>query len=138
MIKDKDNSCYFQVEGTKGTYPCHFVGFGMTLIKREIFETLPRPFFKGNEKDEKEDNYFCDKLLSLGIYPYGCFDHTLPHCGITEDNVLEKRKFGAKEFVSKSNSRKSMESYVRCRRAIGNLSEYDEEVLNRIERVLTK
>lgn len=65
---------------------CDVVGFGMTLIRKDTFNKLSRPFFVG-ENNQKEDNYFCDKLQEIGIKPVGCFNYTLTHDGIDETNI---------------------------------------------------
>ena len=82
---------------------CDLVPFGMTLIKREVFDKLDKPYFRVNDyygemlqdKDinaRATDRDFCDRLIEAGIRPMGCFDHTLIHSGIDEHNYIEYRK----------------------------------------------
>ena len=46
-------------------------GLGCALIRREVFEDLPRPWFHYKEYDNgavlSEDNYFCDKASQHGL-----------------------------------------------------------------------
>lgn len=78
---------------TVGIHPCDLVGFGMTLIKRATFDLLSRPYFVAINNG-KEDNYFCDSLIKIGIKPMGCFDYTLPHQGIDQYNAEKMKKEG--------------------------------------------
>jgi hypothetical protein len=75
----------------------------MTLIKREVFDKLDKPYFRVNDyyhemlqdKDvaaRATDQNFCDRLIEAGIRPIGCFDHTLIHRGIGKDNYMSYRK----------------------------------------------
>ncbi len=73
---------------TTGILECDLVGFGMTLIKREVFNLMSKPYFIGKE-NQKEDNYFCDKLRERGVKLMGCFDYCLPHQGIGEKEAKE-------------------------------------------------
>lgn len=101
MIVGSKNNNYFEESKTKGIHECYFVGFGMTLIKREVFDILDKPYFQCNENGEREDNYFCEKLIKNRIPPYGCFDYTLPHNGIDESNVMDLRKTNIGKYVAK-------------------------------------
>ena len=76
---------YITKENKDGYAYCNLVGFGMTLIRKEVFNILNKPYFIG-ENNQREDNYFCDRLQHYGIQPVGCFDYTLPHNGIDESN----------------------------------------------------
>lgn len=71
---------------TTGVHEFDLVGFGMTLIKREVFEILEKPYFV-SDNNQREDNYFCDKLQEKGIKPFGIMDFTLSHQGVNEHNV---------------------------------------------------
>ena len=42
------------------------IGFGSVLIKREVFEKLPEPWFYFDEHHDTEDLYFCDKAREMG------------------------------------------------------------------------
>jgi hypothetical protein len=81
-----------------GDHPCDLVGFGMTLIKREVFSILDKPYFLG-EHNCREDNYFCDCLVKKGIRPIGCFDYCLSHDGITEEIAENKRNEGIRMIM---------------------------------------
>lgn len=47
-----------------GTIDVDAVGCGFLLIKREVFETVPAPWFKWGENGE--DVYFCDQARAAG------------------------------------------------------------------------
>jgi len=88
---------------TKGYKPCTLVGFGMTLIKRDVFYRLEKTFFRINRKKPitqgdgtvkvsyATDRDFCNRLLKNGMNVLGCFDHCLWHNGIHEDNLITER-----------------------------------------------
>ena len=58
------------------------VGFGFVLLKREVFEKIPYPWFAWDKPDGvSEDFFFCEKARSLG-YDINVFtDVTLSHIG---------------------------------------------------------
>jgi hypothetical protein len=71
---------------------CDIVGYGMTLIKREVFNKLEQPYFRLN-KYNGPDGYatdidFCDRLKKAGLKIMGCFDYFLNHRDITQDTDL--------------------------------------------------
>ena len=82
-----DTGKYKSIDYYSGYRFCDVVGMGMTLIKRETFDKIEKPYFDGI----KEDNYFCEKLGIAGIKPLGCFNHTLSHNGINEYNSEKLR-----------------------------------------------
>jgi len=43
------------------------VGFGLTLIKRQVFEQLSKPWFQFYLGDKGEDLYFCEKAKDAGF-----------------------------------------------------------------------
>ena len=82
-----------------GMHEHDLVGFGMTLIRRDTFSKIEKPYFVSDEGlNCHEDNYFCDKLQSKGIKPIGCFDFCLPHQGIDEKKADELREVGILEI----------------------------------------
>ena len=90
----KDKKTYYGIENGKGYMDCDMTGFPMTLIKREVFERLDRPYFrptKGDARPWTTDKDFCQRLIQVGITPVGCFQHCLPHDDITQENVMERR-----------------------------------------------
>ena len=129
MTVHKENQIYFADDTRRGYLTCQFVGFGMTLIKRSVFETISRPFFKCNDKGEREDNYFCDKLLDFGIEPVGCFDHVLPHQGIDDSNVDRKRDEGLSLMIAKESKKRVWESILSASKHEDKLSEGEREAL---------
>lgn len=63
MVTDKDST---------GLQKAHRVGFGLVLIRTEVFKMLDAPFFMFEWLEEKqsfrgEDYYFCEKARDAGI-----------------------------------------------------------------------
>ena len=56
-----------------GLEPVDVLGLGVCLVKRKVFETLPRPWFEPYRHGE--DGYFCEKARQHGIIPH--VDHSL-------------------------------------------------------------
>lgn len=84
---------YIMKENKNGYAYCNLVGFGMTLIRKEVFNILDKPYFVC-ENNQHEDNYFCDRLQNHGIKPIGCFDYTLTHDGIDDSNATQFNELG--------------------------------------------
>ena len=84
---------YGQVDKKSGSEYVDLCGFGMTLIRREVFEKLERPYFRLNypEKPATDIN-FSRRLAKIGIQPLGIFDYCLNHREITQDNLLYQRR----------------------------------------------
>lgn len=83
-----------------GIHQHDLVGFGMTLIRRDTFSVIDKPYFVSDEGTQiHEDNYFCDKLIKAGISPMGCWDHTLSHQGIDATNVTELKDKNMKAII---------------------------------------
>lgn len=93
MRKVSDNT-YIGIEDGKGYQEIDMCGFPMTLIKREFFEKIDKPYFSSveiNGRNWHTDVPFYERLSKLGIKPTGCFQHCLPHDIVTEENVKELR-----------------------------------------------
>lgn len=84
-----------------GYHYCDLVGFGMTLIKRDLFSKIEKPYFKADQDGIREDNYFCEKLLAVGIKPIGCFSYTLEHDGIGRENARTLREESMNRITGK-------------------------------------
>lgn len=84
----------------EGYHECDLIGFGMTLIKREVFSKLTKPYFEINTHGGKDtyatDINFCDRLRSAGIPLIGCFDYTLNHRDVTPETISKLRIEGFK------------------------------------------
>lgn len=87
---------------------CGLTGFGMTLIKREVFNVLDKPYFRLNttecgelQKGYATDQDFCNRLRGLGHEIYGCFSHCLTHRGINDSTVDDIRENEMKKFTVK-------------------------------------
>lgn len=65
--------------GKKGIEQVTAVGFGVTLVKSQVFKEIPKPWFNIIWKDDGdiigEDVHFCVKALDYGIETY--VDHDL-------------------------------------------------------------
>lgn len=95
LVKKTKENFYLPIENGTGYQECDLTGFPMTLIRTELFEKLEYPYFravKDGERDWNTDVDFFERLNKLGIKPMGCFQHTLNHDKITEDNVKEYRR----------------------------------------------
>lgn len=66
-----------------GLIEVHSAGNGGMLIRREVFETMPRPWFEYGRVDPTsitEDVHFCDKARELGYDIWCDLDTALGHC----------------------------------------------------------
>jgi len=75
------------------------VGFGMTLIRRNVFWKLDKPFFRPNRDKYGKVQYgyatdqdFCLRLHELGLKVGGCFSQCLIHRGLNDTTVVAKRE----------------------------------------------
>lgn len=93
---------------TNGVRECDLVGFGMTLIKRETFSKIDKPYFVATN-NSCEDNYFCDRLIEKGIRPVGVWDYSLPHNGITRESAKENYNKSMMEFCVMNNGKATIE-----------------------------
>ena len=129
MTVDRVNNIYFADDTRRGYMVCNLVGFGMTLIKRETFDLIERPYFKCDERGEREDNYFCHKLEKAGIMPVGYFDYVLPHCGIDDSNIDQKRDEELGLLVNKQHKSRVMASIIALGEHEDQLGETEREAL---------
>lgn len=82
------------IEAGEGYRTCDLTGFPMTLISRETFSFLEKPYFRPLEAEGRNWNSdvdFFERLAKKWIRPVVCFQHTLNHDKITADNVYEYR-----------------------------------------------
>ena|ERR1700741_2045840 len=91
---------YIPVDLDKGYGYVDLVGFGMTIVSRETFKLMNKPYFIC-EYNKGEDNYFCDNLIKAGIRPVGCFEHVLTHEHIGRHNARILRERGMAEIKEK-------------------------------------
>lgn len=98
-VNSEGHVLYTGMKETSGYHEADLCGFGFTLIKREVFDRLERPFFTRNCETiigggpVATDIDFCTKVKAEGMKIYGCFDYKVPHREITEDgrnNLLVK------------------------------------------------
>ena len=83
-----------------GYHPVGLCCFGMTAIRREVFEELDKPYFQINKKGKRPSTYATDsnfftRLRSLGIIPMGCFDHCITHRWLNNETVESRRELAA-------------------------------------------
>jgi hypothetical protein len=86
---------YYGVELKEGYHQVDLCGFPMSLLRRDLFDKLEKPYFRAVKcpgRDWVTDIEFCERLKTAGIKPIGCFDYCLEHNGITQENVSERRK----------------------------------------------
>ncbi|RLI76734.1 hypothetical protein DRP04_12395 [Archaeoglobales archaeon] len=57
------------------------IGFGFVLIKREVFEKVPKPWFQWKERAPSEDFFFCEKVAKYGYEVRVLTDVKLSHVG---------------------------------------------------------
>ena len=91
---------YMPVDLDGGYGYVDLLGFGMTIVSREAFNLIDKPYFVG-ENNVHEDNYFCEQLIKAGHRPIGCFDHVLEHQGIGRYNARILRERGFSELRQK-------------------------------------
>jgi len=78
---EKDSAVLRKVEsrGKQGIEQVTAVGFGVTLVRSQVFKEIPKPWFNIIWKDDGdiigEDVHFCVKALDFGIETY--VDHDL-------------------------------------------------------------
>lgn len=93
LMKDVNGS-YCGIENGEGYQNCDLTGFPMTLLRKEIFTKLSKPYFIGRIDGLRAwatDENFCQRLAKEGIKPVGCFQYCLPHDSITAENVNQRR-----------------------------------------------
>lgn len=89
-----EGKCFVGIEDGEGYQTVDMTGFPMTLLRRDLFHLLDRPFFQPKSYGGVEwatDRFFCERLAKIGIKPVGVFTHCLNHDGITKDNVQQLR-----------------------------------------------
>ena len=94
LIKKVGEGVVMPIEDGEGYREVDLTGFPMTLIRRDLFSKLDKPYFRATEacgRDWNTDIDFFERLEKLGIKPIGCFQHCLNHDKITQENVHEYR-----------------------------------------------
>lgn len=59
-------------------------GFGSVLIKREVFERMPKPWFAFDKYHTTEDLYFFDKAREMGIDTWVDYSQRCLHMSVTK------------------------------------------------------
>ena len=93
LLKRVGNNVAIPMEG-EGYLECDLTGFPMTLIRKDTFEHLDKPYFRpceGFGRTWNSDVDFFQRLGEKGIKPIGCFQHILNHDKVTAENVKELR-----------------------------------------------
>lgn len=94
LMKRVKHNFWIGIEDGKDYQEIDGCGFPMTLLRRDLFYKLEKPYFRefqDGARNWSTDGEFCDRLRSLGIKIMGCFQYCLAHMDITEDNVNQKR-----------------------------------------------
>ena len=94
LMRQNRNS-YAGIENGEGYQEVDLSGFPMTLIKREVFEKMERPYFVGKDEGLRTwatDENFSRRMKSLGLKMTGCFQYCLPHDDITQETVWKRRE----------------------------------------------
>lgn len=94
IFKKLENNVVVPIENGYGYVECDLTGFPMTLICRDTFQNLEEPYFRPyevNGRDWNSDVDFFNRLSEKGIKPIACFQHTLNHDKVTEENVKQLR-----------------------------------------------
>jgi hypothetical protein len=97
IFKNAGNKLVMPVENGEGYVKCDLTGFPMTLISRETFFYLKEPYFRPyeiNGRSWNSDVDFFERLNGVFIKPVGCFQHTLNHGDVTQENVKQLRHDG--------------------------------------------
>lgn len=88
------NGFLLPLENGQGYQECDLTGFPMTMISRGTFDLLEEPYFRplvAEGRSWNSDVDFFERLALKGVKPIACFQHTLNHDKITENNVLNYR-----------------------------------------------
>ncbi len=99
LIKQSENGL-IPIEHSEGYLEVDLTGFPMTLIRRDTFNHLDKPYFREesfNGRDWHTDVNFFNRLNDKAIKPIGCYQHCLNHVGITEENVNRLRLAKSRE-----------------------------------------
>ena len=73
---------YTPIESWSGNwFECDVAGIGNSLIKREVFEKIPKPWFKWEELAPSEDFYFFEKAAKHGFKLWVFADVKFSHIG---------------------------------------------------------
>lgn len=94
LLKRIPNNLVLPIENGEGYVQCDLTGFPMTLIRKDTFKYLEEPYFRPYESGGRSWNSdidFFERLSMVGIKPIGCFQHTLNHDKVTEENVKQLR-----------------------------------------------
>jgi len=82
--------------GPSGIQTVYLVPFGMTLIKKQVFSYLDKPYFALNEITKNSpdqyatDHNFCHRLMMAGVSVFGLYDYCLTHRGMNEEHIEER------------------------------------------------
>lgn len=104
VIKKVGENLYWPVDHKEGYIECEMTGFPMTLIRRDLFDKLEKPYFRATKEMDRDwttDIDFFKRVNSVGIKPIACFQHNLSHDKITKENVNHYRN---KEKFEKLNN----------------------------------
>ncbi len=93
IFKKNNDGNYKNYQGS-GLEEVDFISAGLSLIKREVYERLPKPWYYSESEKYTEDFYFCMKAQEAGYKIYCDFDIIAEHYGVfsNRDKVLKINK----------------------------------------------
>ena len=100
-IISRENGCIEYksiVKFPKCVFKVDAVGFGVIMIKREVFETVKKPWFRITSRIS-EDNYFCIKAKKAGFDIYIDGEYTTGHMG--ENVIFDENSYN--EYLKTNN-----------------------------------
>ena len=84
-MKNPQGEGYLAIDKWTGNFiPVSVVGFGAILIKREVFEKVPRPWFEWKEQGQSEDFFACEKFAKYGYETRVLTDVRFSHVATTK------------------------------------------------------
>lgn len=82
-VKNPQGEGYLSISTWTGNWlKVDVIGFGFVLLKREVFEKMPYPWFVWDKPHPSEDFAFCEKLNKAGYEVKVLTSVRLSHCGL--------------------------------------------------------
>jgi hypothetical protein len=78
----KDKKGYVPIQSYTGNFfPVDVIGMGFSLVKREVYEKIQKPWHPWTSPSPSEDFNFCEKAKEAGFLTYIMADVRLSHIG---------------------------------------------------------
>lgn len=82
FVRNPHGKGYISIPEWTGNFiTADVIGFGCVLLKREVFEKVPHPWFEWKENASSEDFFACEKFKKYGYEIKVFTDVKLSHCG---------------------------------------------------------